>query len=177
MKRIIEFGLTFIAATAFAQVSGPAEPDETEIVLPEFLLQVEELGVEELEAVLPGSGELALGAISHPLPGADELAVSDIAFDAPINAVAQRSAVSAGTDLEGCKKPGTAIVEADRAIGLKRHLLGRFRVGCGQSGLCAVDTRQHVSQGVGIDVDGHIFAVDPKGTAYDTLKLVDRRQR
>jgi len=83
VKRLVP-ALLLIASFVGAQESGPAEPVETEIIIPDFVLQVEELTVEEVEAVLPEEEDLALGRIELPLPGAGELSVADIAFDVPL---------------------------------------------------------------------------------------------
>ncbi|MFW5688692.1 MAG: hypothetical protein ACOC1U_03890 [Spirochaetota bacterium] len=71
------------ATTAWSQStasSGPASPEETDIIVPELVLEVEELEVQEVTAVLPEEGELAMGQVSIPLPGADELGVDEGAF-------------------------------------------------------------------------------------------------
>ncbi|MFW6288398.1 MAG: hypothetical protein ACOC2Q_01305 [Spirochaetota bacterium] len=80
--------LLSVAAGAFAQQAGPVAPEETEIIVPELVLQVEELELQEVSAVLPEQGELALGRISIPLPGADELIVDDVSFALPQPGVA-----------------------------------------------------------------------------------------
>ncbi|MCK4515662.1 MAG: hypothetical protein KAU31_10415, partial [Spirochaetaceae bacterium] len=141
--------LTVLTSSVVAQDSGPAEPSQTEIIIPEFVLRVEELGVEEVEAVLPNEAELALGQIALPLPGADELAVSDIAFDAPLPAVAARSG-------------GPSVFSTGRlGAGTANHVLGelsiyklgtdpRFRLGFAHQGL-----------------DG--FQFNPAGTGYYTF--------
>lgn len=141
--------LIVLTSPVVAQDSGPAEPSQTEIIIPEFVLRVEELGVEEVEAVLPNEAELALGQISLPLPGADELAVSDIAFDAPLPAVGARSS-------------GPSVFSTGRlGAGTANHVLGelsiyklgtdpRFRLGFAHEGL-----------------DG--FQFNPAGTGYYTF--------
>ena len=63
---------------------GPSDPDETEIVVPELVLEVEEIELQQVTAVLPEEGELALGQVSIPLPGADELEIADDAFSVPL---------------------------------------------------------------------------------------------
>jgi hypothetical protein len=126
--------MVLFAATTFAQESGPAEPDETEIVIPDLVLVVPELGVEEVTAVLPGESELALGQISLPLPGADELTVSDITFTAPL------PAVSARTDGPAVFSTGRlGAGTSNRVIGeLSIYKLGadpRFRLGFTHEGI------------------------------------------
>ncbi len=80
--------LLTVAIGSHAQESGPAAPEETEIIVPELVLQVEELQLQEVSAVLPEEGELALGRISIPLPGADDLLVDEVAFTVPQPGVA-----------------------------------------------------------------------------------------
>lgn len=63
--------------------SGPAAPEDTEIVVPELILQVEEIELQQVSAVLPEEGELALGQVTIPLPGTDELLVDEGAFVVP----------------------------------------------------------------------------------------------
>lgn len=65
-------------------VSGPSAPEETDIIVPDLVFEVEELEVEQVRAVLPDEDELALGQVSIPLPGADDLAVDDDAFSVPL---------------------------------------------------------------------------------------------
>ncbi|MFW5788884.1 MAG: hypothetical protein ACOCW3_02985 [Spirochaetota bacterium] len=67
-----------------APESGPEAPEETDIVVPDLVLEVEELDVPQLTAVLPDEEELALGQVSIPLPGAEELTVDDEAFSVPL---------------------------------------------------------------------------------------------
>jgi len=83
MTKLLTLLLLLVAALAFAQESGPAEPEETEIVIPELVLEIEELELQQISAVLPAEGELALGSIAIPLPGADELFVDEGAFTIP----------------------------------------------------------------------------------------------
>jgi len=138
--------LIVLTTVVGAQDSGPVEPSQTEIIIPEFVLRVEELGVEEVEAVLPSEAELALGLIALPLPGADELAVSDIAFDAPLPVVATRGD---GPSVFSTGRLGAGT--ANRVLGeLSIYKLGadpRFRLGFAHAG-----------------VDG--FQFNPAGTGY-----------
>ncbi len=73
-----------LAATSWAQQAGPAAPQDTEIVIPEMLLQIEELQVPQVSAVLPEEGELALGRMSVLLPGAEELYIDEAVFTVPL---------------------------------------------------------------------------------------------
>jgi hypothetical protein len=137
--------LVVLSSFAIAQDAGPAEPDQTEIIIPEFILRVEELGVEEVEAVLPNEAELALGQISLPLPGAGELVVSDVAFDAPMPAVTARTQ---GPSVFSTGRLGAG--SRNRILGeLSIYKLGadpRFRLGFAHEGL---DGYQSNSAGTG----------------------------
>jgi hypothetical protein len=96
--RIVTAIMMVFVLTAWlpAQESGPSEPTDTEILIPDLLLRVEELTVEEVDSVLPGEGDLALGQISIPLPGAEDLAVDDAAFEVrrPLEALSTGGGVS-----------------------------------------------------------------------------------
>ncbi len=81
--------LAGIALGAAAQQSGPAAPQETDIVVPELLLEIEELELQQVTAVLPDEGELVLGRMSVLLPGADELSVDEGAFAVPTPGLAR----------------------------------------------------------------------------------------
>ncbi len=62
---------------------GPEAPDDTEIKLPELLLQVEEAELEQVRAELPETAEARLGEVGIPLPTETELAISPAAFEVP----------------------------------------------------------------------------------------------
>lgn len=79
MRRLTA-ALLLVAALAGAQERGPAQPDETRIVVPELILTVEELPLASLEATLPAEEELRLGDLSLPLPVPAELDVDQAAF-------------------------------------------------------------------------------------------------
>lgn len=134
------------AASIAAQDAGPAEPNQTEIIVPEFILRVEELGAEEVQAVLPSTEELALGRIDLPLPKADELAVSDVVFSGPLPSVTSRPG---GPSVFSTGRLGAGSV--NHVLGeLSIYKLGtdpRFRLGFAHEGL-----------------DG--FNFNPAGTGY-----------
>ncbi len=75
--------LILIAGGAWGQQSGPSAPQDTEIIVPELLLEIQELEVQQVSAVLPDEGELALGRMSILLPGAGELFIDEGAFTVP----------------------------------------------------------------------------------------------
>ncbi len=72
-----------------APQAGPDIPEETEIKLPDTLLQVEELAVEEITAELPESPDVPIRPIEVPLPEEEDLRVVQSAFalPAPIDGV------------------------------------------------------------------------------------------
>ncbi len=64
---------------AFAPVSraeepqaGPESPEDTEILVPTLMLEVEDLRVEVVDAELPGSPPLPLPQVQVPLPGTED---------------------------------------------------------------------------------------------------------
>ena len=63
--------------------AGPGVPEETEFKLPETLLEVEELSVEEIRAELPESDDVPIRPIDVPLPEEGDLRVADSAFALP----------------------------------------------------------------------------------------------
>ncbi|MFP4565225.1 MAG: hypothetical protein ACLFNX_01905 [Spirochaetaceae bacterium] len=63
--------------------TGPEAPEDTEIKLPELLLQVEEAELERVSAELPETAEARLGDVGIPLPTENELAISPAAFEVP----------------------------------------------------------------------------------------------
>ena len=82
MRHAILFAMALMLTGAlFAQDAGPTEPTETDILIPELLLEVEELTVEQVDALLPAEGDLALGEISLPEPRAEDLTIDDSAFE------------------------------------------------------------------------------------------------
>ena len=101
MKGILAGAVVFLVAVPlFAQVSGPAAPQDTDIVIPELMLQVEELQLQQVSAVLPDEGELALGRLAIQLPGAEELFIDEAAFAVALPGVVRpqdaRSVFSSG---------------------------------------------------------------------------------
>ena len=137
MKKLaaISMLLILVMTAIGAQESGPAQPDQTEIMIPELVLQVEELAVEEVRAVLPNENELALGQISLPLPGADELSVANLTFDVPLPGTVAAAGDGPSVFATGRLGAGTA----NRVIGeLSIYKLGvdpRFRLGFAHEGL------------------------------------------
>ena len=92
MKRLFAIALLMLLlalsgpGVLSAQESAPAvEPEEPDIVLPEVILRIEDFSVEEVEAGIPGEGELAAPERSVPLPEVGELDIEEpeipIGFD------------------------------------------------------------------------------------------------
>ena len=79
-----------VASASFAQQAGPAAPQDTEIVIPDMMLQIEELQIPQVRAVLPEEGELVLGRMSVLLPGAEELYIDEAVFTVPLPGSAQQ---------------------------------------------------------------------------------------
>lgn len=149
-----------------AQDSGPAEPVDTEIVIPDFVLEVEDLTVDEVEAVLPQGDDLALGAIELPLPDAGELSVANLAFDAPLP-----TSSPAGSRTSAFSTGRLGAGTTNRIVGeLSVYKLGddpRFRLGFSHEGL---DGYQSADPGTGFysfanAIDGWVAA------ATETLEL------
>ena len=63
-----------------AAPSGPAEPAETEIILPQMYLEIEDLTIEEIDAVIPDDTEVMLSSLELPLPEPDDIAIPAAAF-------------------------------------------------------------------------------------------------
>ncbi len=83
--------LAFASATVSAQQGTTAQsdrmrssaPQDTDITLPETFLEVEEVLIERVEAVLPRPADLLPAVQAVPLPTEEELRISDALFDIP----------------------------------------------------------------------------------------------
>jgi hypothetical protein len=71
-----------VAAQETDQSSVDA-PEETDIVLPTRLLEIEDLRVERVDAVLPEPPDIVPPELAFPLPAETDLTVSDDAFQVP----------------------------------------------------------------------------------------------
>ena len=69
-----------VSAQEAAPASGPAEPAETEIILPEMYLEIEDLSIEEINAVIPDNDTVFLSALELPLPEPDQIEIPSGAF-------------------------------------------------------------------------------------------------
>lgn len=64
-----------------ADASGPTQPEDTDILLPSEILEVEDIEIELIEAPLPDFSELTLPDIAIPLPAPEELAITAAALE------------------------------------------------------------------------------------------------
>ncbi len=72
-----------VAGAQSGETVGPGEPDRTEIVVPELFLEVEELSVEQVDALLPAGEDLELQSDMVPLPEPASVQVVDVSVDLP----------------------------------------------------------------------------------------------
>ncbi|MFW5995019.1 MAG: hypothetical protein ACOCRN_02825 [Spirochaetia bacterium] len=61
--------------------SGPTRPEDTDILLPSEILQVEDIDLEVVEAPLPEFAEPPLPDLAIPLPGPEQLEITQAALD------------------------------------------------------------------------------------------------
>ena len=72
-----------IFLSSFSLGAQDAEPEEPGIVLPPTLLEVEDLQVEEISAVIPEEEIQLLPEIEIPLPQAEDILLPEERFDIP----------------------------------------------------------------------------------------------
>ncbi len=97
-----------------------AEPEEPGIVLPPTLLEVEDLQVEEISAVIPEEDVQLLPEIEIPLPQAEEIFLPEERFDIPYP--------DQLTDIPGgatrSQRPANIFSEGEIAVGSMTHVRG-----------------------------------------------------
>lgn len=103
----------FVNAEDLAPKSGPDEPAETEIILPEMYLEIEDLSVEEINAVIPDNDSVLLSSLELPLPEPDQIEIPAEVFavselDAPASASAGGAENSSSFFSEGTIGVGTS---------------------------------------------------------------------
>jgi len=76
-------GFATVGAFAEEPSAGPDSPDETEILVPTLLLEVEDLRVEIVDAELPGSPPLPIPQVQVPLPGTEDAALATTVLPQP----------------------------------------------------------------------------------------------
>jgi hypothetical protein len=96
---------------------GPEAPEDTEIKLPEMLLEVEEAQLERVQAELPETAQARLGDVGIPLPTETELAISPAAFEVP--ELEEGDAVTATGS-----RPVSLYSDAVLGAGSMNHILG-----------------------------------------------------
>ena len=99
-------------------VSGPAEPAETEIILPEMYLEIEDLTIEEIDAVIPDEDQVMLSSIELQLPQPDEI-------DIPTAAFAVSSSAVPGTGYGADRQPESSFFsESTIGVGTAANITG-----------------------------------------------------
>ena len=74
---------TFIYAAeqdADTPVTGPSEPESTEIILPPMYLEIEDLSVDDINAVIPDEDSIYLSAVDMPLPEPGDISIPASVF-------------------------------------------------------------------------------------------------
>lgn len=93
MRKLLSIFLLLIifSTTVFAEEmesqSGPAEPNDTDIILPEMYLEVEDLSIEEIDAAIPDDDSVVFMAIEIPLPKPGEINLPPEVFTLPASDV------------------------------------------------------------------------------------------
>lgn len=82
-RSFILSALYFALFVTAASAQTVAAPEETDIVLPTRLLEIEDLQVEQIDAVLPDPPDIVPPELAFPLPTDTELTISDEAFQVP----------------------------------------------------------------------------------------------
>lgn len=115
---ILMFSVFPVTAEDTKPISGPDEPAETEIILPEMYLEIEDLSIEEIYAVIPDNDSVFLSSLELPLPEPDEIEIPAEAFavsnlDAPL------------TGASGAEQGGSAFFsEATIGLGTSANITG-----------------------------------------------------
>ncbi|MFP4362593.1 MAG: hypothetical protein ACLFR1_01860 [Spirochaetia bacterium] len=114
------------------------EPDEPGIVLPPMFLEIEDVTVENIEAVLPEDAEVLATDIAVPLPQEGQLAINDEAFDLPESEI-QGTRVSEGETASFFSEGMIGVGSMNTITGsISLYKLGedpRFRLLFGHTGL------------------------------------------
>lgn len=77
---LLLFSITVFAVDEQAPVSGPSEPADTEIILPRMYLEIEDLTIEEIDAVIPDDTAVMLSTLELKLPEPEEIEIPVEAF-------------------------------------------------------------------------------------------------
>ncbi|MBN1686125.1 MAG: hypothetical protein JW852_05695 [Spirochaetales bacterium] len=110
----------FFIFASFPLLGQDAEPEEPGIILPPTLLEVEDLQVEEISAVIPEEDVQLLPEINIPLPQAEEIFLPEERFDIPYPD--QLALTSTGV-VRG-QRPVNIFSEGEIAVGSMSHIRG-----------------------------------------------------
>jgi len=118
---VLTAAVLMVSICAPAAVSAQdAEPDEPGIVLPPTLLEVEDLQVEEISAVIPEEDIQLLPEIDIPLPQAEEIFLPEERFDIPYPD--QLAVVPGGSPVT--QRTANIFSEGEIAVGSMSHVRG-----------------------------------------------------
>lgn len=118
------FCLLGVPAVADTQtVPNPAQPTEPDIVLPQVVMEIEDLSVENVEATLPPEQELLPPERQLPPPALTEVPVVDPSISNVIASAPTGSGAPGGTAAAGTPGPGLS-AEAQLGGGLENTVLG-----------------------------------------------------
>jgi hypothetical protein len=110
----------FFFSLSLTLAAQGAEPEEPGIILPPTLLEVEDLQVEEISAIIPEEEVQLLPEISIPLPQADEIFLPEERFDIPYP---DQLAFTLGGASRGQSK-ANIFSEGEIAVGSMNHVRG-----------------------------------------------------
>ncbi|MFP4643034.1 MAG: hypothetical protein ACLFM0_01635 [Spirochaetales bacterium] len=100
---------------------GPEQPEDTDIILPSEILQVEDVDMEVVEAPLPDFAEPEIPDVGIPLPEPEEMEITQAALD--LDPAAPDSTVDAsGSEERSLYSTGRV------AVGTRNHLIGELGV-------------------------------------------------
>ncbi len=106
--------------TAAVLPAQDAEPEDPGIVLPPTLLEVEDLQVEEIDAIIPDEDIQLLPEIDIPLPQAEEIFLPEERFDIPYPD--QLAVIPGGADRP--QRSANIFSEGEIAVGSMSHVRG-----------------------------------------------------
>ncbi len=107
----------FISLASLAAYAQELEPSEPDIVLPQIILEIDDMSVEKIEAALPPEEELLPPLRDIPLPAPGEIDVDDTAIIPAISGTEQAASASGGLS-----------ADALFGIGMENTVLGKLSV-------------------------------------------------
>ncbi len=102
---------------AAEEPTGPEAPEETDLLLPSALLEVEAVDPVELEAPLPDFADLSVPDLEMPLPETEELLIADDVFELPGDPARAEPPVTGEVSIYSSGRLG---------IGIRNHILGEL---------------------------------------------------